>query len=396
MDEIGVMANVPSWADEGWSEQLPVLRSRGEGQDLEYMREFPENTRELAKEIAAFATSNSGTILIGVSDDGELVGVPDGEAMATRDLLCKRLSGVCTNAVKPSITPDAKFAVESGKTVLVIVIPRGSQPVYYQGNTPYLRHLSAARPAEPHEVIDLVRKHIQASNLVESDQTTNEARELYSELARILINVLLFADQSRERMVNPWLDMWRSQFEYAASDLRRIAAQDVTIREGIDDDLRKLAESLDEVASLRMVMGCGPELMTLTRKASTIASDLKQRLIDTKPLGADSVDTIRRMIKESARRLKDLVSRSDAMVNAGRIDEFQSEASRIGQTLLELSFYDIDQVTADLQADLRRIGRELHIVETEEIYMDGGVSLKTIQDKVTNCSDQLQAVAGRV
>ena len=65
--------DIPSWADEGLSKDLPVLRSRGEGQNLDYKGKFPENTSDLAKEIAAFATSNQGTILIGVSDPGNLV-----------------------------------------------------------------------------------------------------------------------------------------------------------------------------------------------------------------------------------------------------------------------------------------------------------------------------------
>jgi len=67
---------IPDWADESLSRDLPIMRARGEGQELEYMETFPGNTRELAKEIAAFATSNAGTILIGVSDSGELVGLP--------------------------------------------------------------------------------------------------------------------------------------------------------------------------------------------------------------------------------------------------------------------------------------------------------------------------------
>src|ERR1700730_16378017 len=64
------------WIDEETSKQLPILCAQGEGQTLEYMRTFPDNARELAKEIAAFATSNSGTILIGANSDGECVGIP--------------------------------------------------------------------------------------------------------------------------------------------------------------------------------------------------------------------------------------------------------------------------------------------------------------------------------
>ena len=58
----------PEWADDQWSKDLPVLRARGENQDLEYMESFPQTARDLAREIAAFATTNQGTILIGVSN----------------------------------------------------------------------------------------------------------------------------------------------------------------------------------------------------------------------------------------------------------------------------------------------------------------------------------------
>jgi hypothetical protein len=43
---------------------------KGEGQDLEFTRELPENVTELAKEIAGLATSNAATIYVGVENDG--------------------------------------------------------------------------------------------------------------------------------------------------------------------------------------------------------------------------------------------------------------------------------------------------------------------------------------
>ena len=56
----------PEWVDQQLSDELAVLRVRGEGQRLEYISEFPDQAGNLGKEIAAFATSNAGTILIGV------------------------------------------------------------------------------------------------------------------------------------------------------------------------------------------------------------------------------------------------------------------------------------------------------------------------------------------
>lgn len=72
---MSISANaIPEWADQKLSADLPVLRARGENQDLEYMQAFPENVRELGKEIAAFATSNQGTIVLGVSDREQIAG----------------------------------------------------------------------------------------------------------------------------------------------------------------------------------------------------------------------------------------------------------------------------------------------------------------------------------
>ncbi len=356
------------------------------------MEAFPQNTRELAKEIAAFATSNSGTILIGVSDDGGLKGLSTTDA-AERETFLQRVGGICGGTVKPSITPVAKFAVESGQTVLILLIPKGSQPVYYTGGVPYLRHLTQSRPAEPHEVLDLVRAYVRSSDFVGEEESTNELQKLYSELARVLVNILISADEAGERMVNPWLDMWRSQFSYAASDLRNLAIMDTAISEGIDGDLIKLADRLDTVASMTLFMGSGPDLKEATKEASELALELKKKLIDLKPLGAESLRTVRGVIKTSSRKLKGLTERADVMINSGHIEEFQSEASRLGRGLLEIAYYNIESLGPEIKDGLQQLGHELHLVETRMIYADGGLSVKEIQDKVAACRDRLSDLA---
>ena len=70
----------------------PVLRAKGENQDLEYKAQFPKNLRDLTKEIAAFATSNEGYILIGVADNGDLVGLHRLDRSTERDALLQETS----------------------------------------------------------------------------------------------------------------------------------------------------------------------------------------------------------------------------------------------------------------------------------------------------------------
>ena len=95
----------PIWIDEALSRELPLLRDRGEGQHLEFMERYPQNGHELSKEIAAFASSNPGSILIGVSDDGALAKLDDVDTAEGRDQLCRRIEGVCSGNVRPAITP---------------------------------------------------------------------------------------------------------------------------------------------------------------------------------------------------------------------------------------------------------------------------------------------------
>ena len=82
------------WIDKGLSAELPVLRDGGEGQRIEFKESYPENASELSKEIAAFASSNAGKIIIGVADGGELVGLQALETPAGRDQLARRIEGV--------------------------------------------------------------------------------------------------------------------------------------------------------------------------------------------------------------------------------------------------------------------------------------------------------------
>lgn len=59
-------------------DHLRRLVARGEGQTIEFKRRVPSPDR-LAKEVIAFANSSGGQLLLGVTDDGRIVGVKDSE-----------------------------------------------------------------------------------------------------------------------------------------------------------------------------------------------------------------------------------------------------------------------------------------------------------------------------
>jgi len=147
----------PEWADEELSLKLPKLRAQGEGQTLEFKRELGKAGDEIKKEIAALASTNAGLILIGVDDDGTLVGIPDMESAKEREQFRAQVEGRA-RGVTPPITPAMKYLLEDGKVVLAVEVKRGSQPIYYSNNIPYVRHITQAHPAAPQEVIDRVKE----------------------------------------------------------------------------------------------------------------------------------------------------------------------------------------------------------------------------------------------
>ncbi len=387
---------LPSWVDEQLSTDLPVLRSQGEGQHLEFKKEFPQNAQDLAKEIAAFATSNQGMILIGVSDDGDLVGIQDAECQSERDNILKRLGGICSGTVKPAITPTAKFARENDLFVLVISVPKGKQPIYYKGNIPYVRHFTDSRPADPHEVLELVSEYLNKADIGKDVTQGDLKSDFYSELVRIVGDTLIYVDQVDERKVNPWLDQWRSTFGYAAEELRELAANELAIDDGLDSDLKNTANALDKVAKLRLTLGCGPKLNELVNLAKEKLNLIREAKLDSIALSQDSLTQIKETIITTARKLHDLVARSTDLVESGNIEELQEYASDIGYDLLGVAKYNIGDLGGGIKERLIEVGRTLHLTETITIYMDGGASVRAIEDRIKQSSEKLDLIAENI
>ncbi|WP_154224375.1 ATP-binding protein [Marinicella rhabdoformis] len=150
----------PDWANQELSLQLPEIISKGENQFVDF-KEILERNERMAKEIASFATSNDGMIIIGVDDNDQIVGIQNAHQQATRKNLVERIEKICTGCVLPSVTPEFEFAVIGSHVLLAIKIKKGPEPVYYTNSyVPYLRSHSEARPAKPNEVYQLIKNHI--------------------------------------------------------------------------------------------------------------------------------------------------------------------------------------------------------------------------------------------
>ncbi|MGI6681741.1 MAG: RNA-binding domain-containing protein [Myxococcota bacterium] len=83
-------------------------------------------TDSIAREIVSFLNASGGTILIGVKDNGEIVGADK------IDETFRKVSDIITNGIEPNpqdeITSALKY--EEGKTVIAINITKGSRNIY--------------------------------------------------------------------------------------------------------------------------------------------------------------------------------------------------------------------------------------------------------------------------
>ena len=126
------------------------------------------------------------------------------------------------------------------------------------------------------------------------------------------------------------------------------------------------------------------------------AEAIKLARIDGDSLSEESLKRVKAAIVESERLLAGLLSRAVNMVNQGRISELQEDASQIGMTLLRAGYYNVDAIQPGLSHKCIEIGRNLHLVETMPVFIDGGRSLSAVIERIQKSSEALTALVGQL
>ncbi|OON27147.1 hypothetical protein BSA16_33575 [Micromonospora sp. Rc5] len=129
-----------------------VLVAGGETEYVEFKQEVPigESRKKMLKTVAAFASGEGGTVLIGVTDDGQIAGVDatklDEQMRALRSM------------IRDSIDPDPPVKVRpvslDGKNVLLVEVSAGGRWYAYNPKRPefYLRRGASTVPARLQEI----------------------------------------------------------------------------------------------------------------------------------------------------------------------------------------------------------------------------------------------------
>ena len=101
------------------TETIQSLIDSGEGYNVEFKVRVPLKVRELTEEICAFANADGGYLLIGVDDNGQIIGTGFGKLTNVQPFQGS------ISEISPALHCDMYAVNIEDKTVWVIDVPSG-------------------------------------------------------------------------------------------------------------------------------------------------------------------------------------------------------------------------------------------------------------------------------
>lgn len=161
-----------------------VITMYTESQYIELKREL---TKDIKKEIIAFANTTGGTIYVGIEDDGNIIGLKN----ANRDL--EAVSGMIREGIKTDLTLYTKIYIEkiNEKDIIIIKIESAPNKPYYlaekgmKSTGVYLRHGNSSIPATDETIRKMLLEN--TSNSFE-EQVSNNQKLNFNYITTLLKN----------------------------------------------------------------------------------------------------------------------------------------------------------------------------------------------------------------
>jgi ATP-dependent DNA helicase RecG len=149
---------------------------KGEGKTIEFKVEMP-NADKIAKTVIAFANGAGGKLIIGISDQGEIAGIPEIDLTDKMD----RISNILHDMVHPMVLPDIYgYALEDKMLLVIEVYPSPIKPHFMKSlgklDGTYIRVGATNKKADLEYIQELERQKLNIS--FDEDYWQNSDEEL--------------------------------------------------------------------------------------------------------------------------------------------------------------------------------------------------------------------------
>ena len=174
-----------------FDEKLGFLLLAGESDTLEFKSKVP-SASVLAREISAFANTKGGQIILGVHEQGQVVGIDPNHARAIFDEAQKLIS--------PHVSCSIAFPKVDGKVVAVIELPSMMSPLFNalpSGNV-FQRRGSSTVPISANHIVAKLKQVI-------PEQTSDAVTEAH--IAKLALSIETL--NAKLETANSWKSKFR-------------------------------------------------------------------------------------------------------------------------------------------------------------------------------------------
>jgi len=146
-------------------EAIELIELIGRGEDsLTQFKQTITNPESVAGDLVAFSNSKGGRVVIGVNDQGTVVGLSTDDIRRINQLI----SNTATNLVRPSINPTTENISIGGMLVMVVTVQEGiSKPYADKSGVFWVKTGSDKRRVTSREE---VQRMLQSADLVHADE----------------------------------------------------------------------------------------------------------------------------------------------------------------------------------------------------------------------------------
>jgi hypothetical protein len=253
---------------------LLELIKRGESETAEFKAFLPPDN-VVARDLIAFANTQGGILIVGVDDQGQVLGLPDAEVERTIERLKRISTSLCEWSTRTG-TAD----LQGRKVVFLVVTPAPSHlaPVMTSAGDVYARQGVRDVRLTESQCLDLVRKHRPKEQQPQVDNPGNRpcivfvAMSFREEQEPALVDYFSAMKRAVERTTLPIqlkrVDLMEGDFEISQQLMDAIRQADIVLTDFT-------LNSANVYFELGYARGCNKRVIQTARKYTALEFDVR-------------------------------------------------------------------------------------------------------------------------